>query len=186
MRRHLGTVKRRIVGGADADDRGRWPNSGAMACLAGKMEDVMRNVNLIGAACLVGLCTMPAAAQQSDRYTLEKTESGYIRMDRRSGEMSICEERSGQLVCKLAADERLARDDEIERLQTELDALEKRVAALEGTARTALGADLPDEQTFDRALGLMERFFRRFMGIVKDLERDFRDPEPDTATPQRT
>jgi hypothetical protein len=34
-----------------------------------------------------------AWAAEPDRYRLEKTESGYVRMDTRTGEMSICEER---------------------------------------------------------------------------------------------
>ena len=38
-------------------------------------------------------------------------------MDTQTGEMSICEERSGQLVCKLAADERSAFQDDVDRLE---------------------------------------------------------------------
>lgn len=146
----------------------------------------MRIVSLTGATVLAGLLLAPATAQEANRYTLEKTENGYVRMDNRSGAMSICEERAGQLVCKLAADERAAHGEEVERLQAELEALEKRVAALESRPQTALENELPDEQTFDQALGLMEQFFRRFIGIVKDLERDFNEPEPDAGTPQRT
>lgn len=131
--------------------------------------------------------TAPAAAQNSDRYTMEKSAGGFVRMDRRTGEMSICEERAGQLVCKLAADERAAFRDEVERLHADLEELEERVAALEDERRTSLNTELPDEQTFDQALGLMERFFRRFMGIVEDLEQDFGDPQSEPeAAPQRT
>lgn len=146
----------------------------------------MRIATLTGAAAIAGLFLAPAAAQEAERYTLEKTENGYVRMDNRSGAMSICEERAGQLVCRLAADERIAHGEEVERLQAELEALEKRVAALENRPQAALENELPDEQTFDQALGLMEQFFRRFMGIIKDLERDFNEPEPDVGTPQRT
>lgn len=146
----------------------------------------MRLVSLTAAAAFAAFACIPASAQDAERYTLEKTPDGYVRMDRRSGEMSICRETTGQLVCKLAADERSALQDEIERLQSELDALDKRVTSLEAAPRTALEGELPDEQTFDQALGLMERFFRRFMGIVKDLERDFNDPEPEPGTPQKT
>lgn len=146
----------------------------------------MRKIRLTAAAAFAALAYAPASAQDVERYTLEKTPDGYVRMDRLSGEMSICRETTGQLVCKLAADERSALQDEIERVRSELDALEKRMTALEGAARTALDTGLPDERTFDQALGLMERFFRRFMGVVKDLERDFSDPEPEPGTPQKT
>lgn len=145
----------------------------------------MRIASLTGAVVLATLAAAaPAIAQDGERYTLEKSPDGHIRMDRRSGEMSICREQGGQLVCKLAADERSALQDEIERLQSELDMLEERVSALEIPPRQPPLSAVPDEDSFDQAMGLMERFFRRFMGIVKELERDFDDPEP--GTPQKT
>ncbi|MBX4421520.1 hypothetical protein K4H00_26290, partial [Mycobacterium tuberculosis] len=49
-----------------------------------------------------------AATGETTNYSLEKTDTGYIRMNNRTGEMSICQEKSGQLICKLAADERRA------------------------------------------------------------------------------
>ena len=33
---------------------------------------------------------------------------------------------------------------------------------------------LPTEEDFEKTMGYMERFFRRFMGIVKDFEKDGR------------
>ena len=72
-----------------------------------------------------------ACADETDRYRLEKSDNGYVRMDTQTGEMSICEERSGQLVCKLAADERAAFEDEIDRLQARGDGA--------GRARRAAG-----------------------------------------------
>ena len=68
--------------------------------------------------------------------------------------MSICEERSGQLVCKLAADERAAFQDEIDRLQTELKALEERVAKLEDRVAGSNPRDrlLPTEEDFDKTM----------------------------------
>jgi hypothetical protein len=72
----------------------------------------------------LALAAGSAAAQQVDtRYTLEKTAEGYVRMDTVTGEMSICTERDGQLLCRLAADERDAWQDEIGRLETRLEAV---------------------------------------------------------------
>lgn len=123
----------------------------------------------------------PASAQDAERYTMEKSATGFVRMDRKTGEMSICDERLGQLVCKVAADERKAFNDEIERLQTRLTDLEARVAALESRPSDAL----PSKESFEKSLGYMEKFFRRFMDIVKDLEQDWRKPEPQPE-PQKT
>lgn len=145
----------------------------------------MQLKSIIASAFLVSALSFPAMAQDTDRYTMEKSDNGYVRMDRKTGEMSICEERSGQLVCKLAADERSAFQDEVDRLQDRLSGLEKRVAEIETASRLNPKALLPDEESFEKSLGYMERFFRRFMDIVKDLDQDWRQGEPDAA-PQKT
>ncbi|SMH38812.1 hypothetical protein [Mesorhizobium australicum] len=130
--------------------------------------------------------TIPAAvAQEAEtRYTLEKTPDGYVRMDNRTGEMSVCTERAGQLVCRLAADERSAWQGEIDRLTRRLDEVEKRLGALEGspTPQTAL----PSEEQFEQSLTFMERFFRRFIDIVKDLEAETDTAKPEAPSPQKT
>ena len=136
---------------------------------------------LVPTIALAGIASV-ASAEEADRYQLEKTESGYIRMDTATGEMSICEERSGQLVCKLAADERAAFQSDIDRLQTKLDDVEGRVAKLE--ARPSIPETLlPSDEQVDKGIDIMEKFFRSFMGIVKELDKDVAKPDAD---PQRT
>ena len=122
----------------------------------------------------------PVLAQEADRYALERTDDGYVRMDKRTGEMSICTETSGQLVCKLAADDRKAYDSAVDRLQTAVDTLEDRVTALESNPKSAL----PSETEFDQTMNYMQKFFRSFMDVVKEWDRDLR--APDETPPQRT
>ena len=123
---------------------------------------------VVSALALVGIARL-ASAEEVDRYRLEKTDTGYVRMDTATGEMSLCEERSGQLICKLAADERAAFQDEIDRLQTRLEGVEARIVKLE--ARPSIPeALLPSEEQFDKTMDLMEKFFHRFMGIVKEAD----------------
>jgi hypothetical protein len=136
---------------------------------------------LVPTIALAGIAAV-ASAEEADRYRLEKTDTGYIRMDTTTGEMSICEERSGQLVCKLAADERAAFQSDIDRLQTKLDDVEGRVAKLE--ARPSIPETLlPSDEQVDKGIDIMEKFFRSFMGIVKELDKDVAKPD---ANPQRT
>jgi hypothetical protein len=118
----------------------------------------------------------PAAAD-AGRYVMEKTEEGYVRMDTATGEMSICTEKSGQLVCKLAADERAA-------FQDALDRLEDRVARLEDRVERTLA--YPSEQEFEQGLDNMEKFFRRFLGIVEEYDRDRKAPAEPEAPADRT
>ncbi|MEQ1942364.1 hypothetical protein ABMA32_08065 [Mesorhizobium sp. VNQ89] len=151
----------------------------------------MRKISLVTA--VVGsVLFMPFAAgaqsAEADRYRLEKTPGGYVRMDTQTGEMSMCEEKAGELVCRLAADERRAMETEVERLQTEIadirarldgvKALEERVAKLENSLAARVEQSLPTEEDFNRTMGYMERFFRSFMSIVKEFEGDGGKPIP--------
>ncbi|MET0940585.1 MAG: hypothetical protein ABWY13_04400 [Mesorhizobium sp.] len=135
---------------------------------------------IVASAVLLSVLPLSAGAQEADRYTLEQSADGYVRMDRRTGEMSICEERSGQLVCRLAADERSAFQDEVDRLADRVSNLEKRIAELEASGRPNTQSVLPTEEDIEKSLGYMERFFRRFMDIVKDFDKDWRQGEPQT------
>jgi predicted nuclease with TOPRIM domain len=134
---------------------------------------------------------LAAGATEPDRYRLEKSPDGYVRMDTRTGEMSICKEKWDELVCRMAADERNAVQDEIDRLQAELKtlndrlaglkALEDRVAKLESSVTARVENSLPTEEDFNKTMSYMERFFRSFMGIVRDFEGENSKPaEPGT------
>lgn len=113
-----------------------------------------------------------AANAEPDRYRLEKSGDDWVRLDSQTGEVSVCRQQSGQLVCRTAADERSAFQVEIDRLTGDVSALEKRVGALENSLTQRLERSLPSEEEFQKSLGYMERFLRGFMGIVRDMEGD--------------
>ncbi|MEW9808640.1 hypothetical protein ABUE31_21830 [Mesorhizobium sp. ZMM04-5] len=137
----------------------------------------MRPVALFSLAFL--LAVPLAASAETDRYRLEKTPEGYVRLDTSTGAMSICTQRQDELVCRMAADERTAMQDEIERLQAGVKSLEDRVARLERAPAAQAQSSLPTEEDFNRTMGYMERFFRSFMGIVRDFEAEQgRTPAP--------
>ncbi|RUX44290.1 MAG: hypothetical protein EOS58_12215 [Mesorhizobium sp.] len=132
----------------------------------------MRPQYILIPAALFSLVAVSAFSGETDRYRLEKSANGYIRMDTQTGAMSICEERSGQLVCKMAADERAAFQDEVDKLQTSVKALDERVAKLENSLSARLESQLPSEEDFNKTLGYMEQFFRTFKDIVKDMDKE--------------
>lgn len=56
-------------------------------------------------------------------------------------------------------------------LEARIAALEARLSKLEAAPPPA-AAGLPSDEEFERTLGFMERFMRRFIGIAKELESD--------------
>lgn len=127
--------------------------------------------------CAAFAAVTPALAQDAERYQLERTEDGYVRLDTQTGAASLCTERGTRLVCVPASEER-----EAGALQDRITELEARVAALE-QQRSA--AQLPSEEEFEQTLGYMERFFRTFLGIVSDFE-DRSDEGRPLPPPDRT
>lgn len=121
----------------------------------------------------------------ANRFTMEKTENGFVRMDTLTGEMSICTEKSGQLVCRLSADERRAFEQTLSELSARVAALEQRLDAF---APPAGPNEIPDEAELDHAIGVMEKMMRRFFGMVEELQKEFDDkpPVPPEPIPDRT
>lgn len=135
----------------------------------------MRHGTMLAAAALTALSVAPSAAQDVERYRLERTDDGYVRLDTTTGRTTLCQERSGQLVCKMAVEERSAFEGQIDDLEARIDALENRLATLEAGGRSE---ELPSEEEFEQTLGYMERFFRRFMGIVEEFDREEKTIQP--------
>ena len=124
-----------------------------------------------------------AHAEGEGRYRMEKTDTGFVRLDTASGDVSLCREQDGQIVCRMAADERAA-------FEKELDLLTRRVEALEKggvSGETAAKPSMPTDEEIDRTMTIMEKMMQRFMGIVKNLEDGKEDAVPGKdAGPQKT
>ena len=124
------------------------------------------------------LLAAPALATEPDtaRFQLERSGDHFVRLDRKTGAMSVCQDQGGNLVCRMAADERSAYDDELDRLSDRVTKLEKTVASNKGSS-------LPDDAEVDRTLSIMQKFMRGFMGMAKE----FQNEEPSTKPlPQKT
>jgi hypothetical protein len=115
-------------------------------------------------------------AEDLIRYTLEKTADGYVRMDKATGTMSICKEQGDQLVCRIAADDRMAVDDQIAGLEKRLSALENKLGNLDKSGLKS-EQSLPTDEEFEKTMSYMEKFFRRFMGVVKELNDEENGPQ---------
>ncbi len=130
------------------------------------------------------LWSLDASAETTaGRYSMQKTDSGIARLDTETGEVSLCQEKDGQMVCRMAADERSA-------FELELDLLAKRVETLEKAVQEgplSVKPRLPTKEEIDQTMTVMERMMRNFMGIVKDLEGQGDEPaQTPGVEPQKT
>jgi hypothetical protein len=132
-------------------------------------------------AVLAALTASQALAETKGRYVLEKSATGYVRMDTQTGAISTCADQSGELVCRMAADDRAA-------YEADIAELEKRIAALEAKGGMPAAENPPaSEEEFNTAMDRMEGFFRRFMGIVKEFQGEFGGaPAQPEIQPDRT
>ena len=111
---------------------------------------------------LVLACTS-AMAQTSDtaRRRIYPTQDGFLEVDARSGAITECKRSPGGYQCTPVSDgDPLLKEDSAPRAQAPTP------PPPPPSARPP--QVLPTEEEIDRALEVMERFLRRFMGIVRE------------------
>jgi hypothetical protein len=99
-------------------------------------------------------------ASDNGRYAMTPTADGFLRLDTRTGKVSLCVTKDAMAQCRAAADERAAYETEIADLRRQNEALRK------GGAAPSLR--LPSEEEMDKALGFMEKFIRRMNRAMRD------------------
>lgn len=95
---------------------------------------------------------MPLARAQSEspaengRYTMSAVADGFLRLDTKTGVVSICRSKGGW-TCRMVPDERAAVDIEIGRLQTENKKLQDELARRDGTVTGKIDAPLAKQDS---------------------------------------
>lgn len=151
--------------------------------MSGKTMPLFRTlaaVSLLGTS----FAASGAHAEENGRYRLEGTETGYVRLDTRTGALSVCNEQQGQLICKMATEDREAYENDISDLQDRVKKLEGKVTALEAGGAFASASKLPTDAEFEQSLGYMERFMRRFMDVTKSFDSETDKPAEGAAPAQ--
>lgn len=162
---------------------------------------------LFVAAVLAAPAAMAQTADQPDteggRYILREVDGEYLRVDRESGDTSVCRRGETGWTCSLVADDRKAYEDEINRLTEEnadlareVDRLRRQAAAREDGAPELEGADpegtpgeaeerdgnelvlkLPSDKELDELSETFETVMRRFVEMLRSLKTDLEQPE---------
>lgn len=117
------------------------------------------------------------------RFSYHRSEDGFVRLDRRTGQVSHCARRTSGWSCLAVPDDRAALEAEIGRLQSENAALKQalldRGLPLPGAAKPgAPSAGAPQDEKpsgeaeADRVMSLVERIWRRLIEMMANLQRD--------------
>ena len=108
-----------------------------------------------------------------DGYSLQPAVGDYLKIDRRTGDVSHCAARDGAWSCQLIAEDRKAYEERIAELEAENDRLNKRLAALDAQAKSAQAPllDKDDERRLQEFLDLGDRMFRHFFDLVERLRQ---------------
>ncbi|MET0312983.1 MAG: hypothetical protein ABW275_01165 [Hansschlegelia sp.] len=121
-----------------------------------------------------------------DRYELQQTEGGFLRLDRVSGLTEFCASTPDGYACKAVAEGKSADAAMLARLEKRVAELEKQVRALSSSPQSLLPpseaapplagkdptAELPTDDQLDRLANFLERALKRLKGIAEDVQKD--------------
>jgi hypothetical protein len=99
---------------------------------------------------------------ENGRFTMTPVASGFLRLDTRTGQTSLCTVSADQAQCRSGADERAALEAEIARLSQENAALK---ASNPGAPQDE------EERRFNRGLDRAETFMRRMLRLFREAEK---------------
>ena len=118
---------------------------------------------------------------ENGRYSFSSVPDGVLRLDTRTGQVSLCARQASGWTCNAVPDERQALESEIARLQRENGALKKDMLArglpLPGGVAKAPSAEqqrelnlkvpLPSDAEIDRVMSAFEKMWRRLVDMVQ-------------------
>jgi len=128
----------------------------------------------------------PAASAQTapdsenGRYVFNQVADGMLRLDTRTGQVSLCAKKDTGWACNAVPDERQALESEITRLQRENGALKKDMVArglplpsgVTGRPPSSqrelnLTVPLPSDAEIDRMMSALEKMWKRLTDMVQ-------------------
>lgn len=126
---------------------------------------------------------------QANRFTLERVDDKFVRLDKQTGQISVCKFLDENLICRIAVDDRDALINEISNLQNRIDNLDEKLNADSGD-KPNIGErqkTIPKiqeelspieknlERNFENALKYSNKIMRRFFDVMRELRLDFED-----------
>jgi hypothetical protein len=122
-----------------------------------------------------------ATANPPPRYTFNRVDDGFLRLDNVSGQVSYCRAHTVGWGCEAVPEDRAALEKEIARLQDEVASLKSQVAALKEPPPPRPPADLsPPRQDdskqlredLERARVAFEHAWKRLVEMLVNFQKD--------------
>jgi hypothetical protein len=129
----------------------------------------------------------PAPEAADGRYSFSRSGDDFLRLDKTTGQVSRCTERSSGWACQTVPEERAAFENEIARLQDENADLKKQLAEAappsKDTPKTAQKGyrvpepqiRLPTNEDIDRAIVTAGKVWKRLVQMLNDVRSDMRE-----------
>jgi len=125
---------------------------------------------------------VPPAESEDSRYSFNRVDDGYLRLDVHTGQVSLCSRRQVGWACQAVPDERVVLEKEIARLQSENGALKREllsrglalpagISPLHSAAKTET-APKSRNSNVDQVMTLVEVMWRRLVEMIASLQRD--------------
>jgi hypothetical protein len=146
---------------------------------------------LAGAAFAQDVSQSAPPGADDSRYTFHRVGDTFVRLDGRTGYVSVCGREASGWACRTVPDERAALEETIGRLQGDNAALKKELLAKgmalpsgvkpDPPAAKESGKDkpadnpsvkVPSDAEMERVLGFIEKVWRRLVEMMVDLQRD--------------
>jgi hypothetical protein len=130
--------------------------------------------------------TPPVNETDDGRYIYNRVQDGFVRLDTRTGQVSLCGRRNIGWTCEAIPEERAALESEIARLQSDNATLKKELLSrglpLPGTLKpdaqppVAKNREpelkLPNSADIERMMSFVENVWRRMVEMIKNVQKD--------------
>jgi hypothetical protein len=149
------------------------------------MIRIGRLVLAVAAYALLGGPAAPQGTQpenEDSRFTFFRADDGYLRLDGRTGQVSLCTRRPVGWLCQALPEERAAFEAEIARRQGDNAALKKEVLAhdlpLPGGVLPDLAASADPrppasaDHEVNQIMSVLENAWRRVVAMIVSVQRD--------------
>lgn len=130
-------------------------------------------------------CAQTGQVENEDaRFSFHRAEDGYLRLDGRSGQVSLCTRRPAGWLCQVVPDERAALELEIARLQFDNALLKKELLSHNVALPSGIKPDpqppkvetpqqtQPDNAEIKRMMGFIEKVWKRLVEMIVNVQRD--------------